>query len=314
MARRRTQRRARGREVANFFAEFAPLVRATISRVRWRCLVADRRGATVLLIRSRHDLLWLPSPRSSASGFGPAVVEVCSGCEGRKRVPDRFGRLVECGRCGGRGRLARDPMDVLGLPVATSSTVAPVPVRTVPCDGCAGSGVRRSERCVYCDGEGRRPLHAFELRVDVRDVDERDPLSAAVDRRREAGSYAELDRALDGLRRVDRSVHRDLLEAIDLREQLGPRLEEALAFVVVRMPDPVRVPADVRANERLLRERRTRARGSGPGRSDRAALAVRNAEIRRLDRDRRPVQWIAREYGLSVSTVYEILGGEGSAA
>lgn len=202
-------------------------------------------------------------------------------------------------------------MDVLDLPVRSVSTLAPAPPRVmVACDGCGGSGVRRSERCVYCDGVGRRPLHAFELRVDVRDAEERDPLAAAVDRRSLAGSYRELDRALDELRRVDRRAHRGLLEAVDRGEALGPWLGEALTFVVVRMPDPVKVPREVRLNARVLRERRTRARGSGACRSDRAALEQRDKEIRKLDRAGKPVQWIAAEYGVSVSAVYAILAAE----
>lgn len=267
-------------------------------------VVADRRGRVVLLIRSR-DWWWLPSS-GSVSGFGPAVVGVCSRCGGRGEVSDRFGRLVGCVACGGRGRVAHDPMDVLGLPVASVSTVAPAARVVVVCDACDGSGVRFGDRCAYCGGEGRRPRHVFELRVDVRPVEERDPLAGMVDRRDRLGSYRELVRALDALRSRDRRVHGRLLEAVDARGLLTGELEEGLRFVVARMPDPVRVPREVVEHEREVRRRRTRARGRGSG----PALAVRNREIRRLVRRGSPVQWVAQEYGLGVSTVYAIVREE----
>lgn len=193
-------------------------------------------------------------------------------------------------------------MDVLDLPVRTADTAAPAVVRSVPCDACDATGVRRSARCVYCGGEGRRPLHLFELRVDLRDVEERDPLSSAVERRSESGSYSELDRALAELRSEDRVAHRGLLEAVDETLSVPGDLDGALSFVVARMPERIVVPAEVRANARLLRERRTRARGrqSGP------ALVQRDKEIRRLARQGKPAQWIAQEYGLSVASVYAI--------
>lgn len=194
-------------------------------------------------------------------------------------------------------------MDVLGLPVRTAETVAAPVVRTVPCDACDGSGVRMSVRCGYCDGEGRRPLHLFELRVDLRDREERDPLAAAVDRRGDVGSYHELDRALAELRAADRGAHRGLLEAVDSELAVPAELESALSFVVVRMPEPVKVPAEVRANARLLRDRRTRAKGRAAG----PALVRRDREIRRLVRQGKPAQWVAQEYGLSVSSVYAIV-------
>jgi DNA-binding NarL/FixJ family response regulator len=72
------------------------------------------------------------------------------------------------------------------------------------------------------------------------------------------------------------------------------------------MPDPIRVPASVRANQLELAGRRTRAKGRS---SDPNALARRDLEIRQHHRTGRPAQWIAAEYGLSVSTVYEVLNG-----
>jgi hypothetical protein len=78
-------------------------------------------------------------------------------------------------------------------------------------------------------------------------------------------------------------------------------------YIDSRMPDPIRVPGDVRLNERELKDRRTRARGKG------GPLKVRDSEIRRLARAHGP-QWIAAEYGLSVSQVYRIVNQTSEAA
>jgi hypothetical protein len=145
----------------------------------------------------------------------------------------------------------------------------------------------------------------FELRIDVRDVEERDPLVAAIDRRAQAGSYVECDRALEALRRRDWRAHEELLEAVDSGVvPLPDRCESPLAFVVVRMPDPVRVPVEVRANAREREGWRRRVKGRG---ASNGALLARDVEIRRLVRRGMPVQRVAFEFGLSVSTVYRVV-------
>lgn len=269
--------------------------------------MADRRRDVLLLLASRHDGLWFPSGSSTSSGFAPAVIVRCDACV-RGRVRDRFGRPQTCSRCGGAGRLAFDPYDALRAPVGSSATAATArPRRRVRCDRCDGEGVWKGERCALCDGDGWRDLHVFELAIDVRDRDERDPLAAAVEARAEAGSYVELDRALERLRAWSVIRWGSLLDEVDrFRAPASTAGEQGLSFVVPRMPDPIRVPADVRANARLLRERRTRAKGRG---SDPRALAERDREIRLHRRAGRSVQWIAAEYELSVATVYEVLNG-----
>jgi hypothetical protein len=305
----------------------------------------DRRSSVLLLIGSRNDGVYHPpGALVTASGFAPAQLEPCTPCggvlvlddfgrairrrKGRGVMLDRFKRRTPCTSCGGHldehgaivkgaGYVARDPMDALGLRVGSTSTRATEsrPRRTVTCDACNGEGVGGAhldddgleyrDQCARCEGTGRRELHAFELALDVRDVEERDPLSTAVDARTESGSYLELDRALDALRRSDRVGHRDLLAAVDAhRFPLVAACEVALAFVVARMPEHVKVPAQVVANARELAKHRTRAKGRS---SDRRALEQRDKEIRRLHRDGKPVPWIAQEYGLSVSTIYAVL-------
>lgn len=276
--------------------------------------MADRRRDTLLLLASRLDLVWAPSGLSRPAGLVPAVLEACPDCQGAGRVRDRFGRWSSCSRCRGRGQVAYDPMDAQHVPVGSVATVATArPRRTVRCDGCGGDGVHGSgRRCEVCGGAGRCDLHVFELRVDGRDQEERDALVAAIERRAQAGSYVELDRALELLRRRDRGGYRGLLAAVDAGETpLPDSVEAALVFVVARMPEPVRVPAEVRANGRERAEWRRRVKGRGVSAE---ALRRRDGEIRRALRQGVPTQRVAFEYGLSVATVYRIRGGSREAA
>lgn len=309
----------------------------------------DRRAQVILLIGSRFDGLYLP-PGSlvTPAGLVPAEREPCVSCggvlirddfgkeirraKGRGWVKDRFQRRVPCSACGEVGWIARDPMDSQGVRVGSVATSATArPRQTVECDACGGDGVRRGERCVRCDGVGRRDLHVFELHLDTRDVDERDPLLTAIETRNAAGSYAELERALVGiarhvnkpavfapLTRVAPGALRLLDEVFlppadrvldELEEGERQLVELSLRYVVWRMPERIRVPAQVVANARELREQRKRVRG-------RQGLAAvkRNSEIRQLVRRGSPSQHIAVEYGLSVAQVNRIVAGEDAAA
>ena len=266
------------------------------------------------MLESRLDGLWLPSGASTRAGFVPAVVERCGTCDGVGSVSDRFGRRVLCSRCGGVGRVAFDPMDSAGVPVGSASTVAAArPRRSVRCDRCDGDGVWRGERCSLCDGEGRRDLHAFELRLEP--VGGRgDPVDEAIEARRRAGSYAELDRALEQLRSWSAIRWGSLLDEVDrFGVPQSTAATQGLTFVVERMPqppEPIRVPAQVLANARELREWRKRVRRRRLNGDAGLAVARRDAEIRMELRRGRPVQWVAREFGLSVSRVYQIRRGE----
>lgn len=326
-------RRRHPRHPRNFFRVYALLVLWWVRAAG--LLVADRRGQVVLLLLSSFDWLWLPGSRRTASGFGEARRGLCVACEGRGEVVDRFGRVSRCGGCGGAGRVALDPMDVLGVPVRTAELAPAREHRTKECDGCGGLGIdvrREDRRCRYCDGEGRRvaPL-LLELGGeedfsgdDV--LDQFGRMMDSVERRNAAGSYHELDVALAGfMDPVDKVgrfgllatgavLARRLIDEVYLlglcgEEDLGADdrrlLELGLAYLVSRMPDPIRVPGEIGKNAKLRRDWRTRARGRGA-----APLSVRDAEIRKLARVGKPVQWIAQEYGLSVSAVYAI--GRGS--
>lgn len=281
--------------------------------------MADRRRQVLQLLGSRFDGLYLP-PGSlvTPAGLVPAVREPCASCDGVGSVVDRYRREARCSACGGAGWVARDPMDAFGVRVGSAATASSArPRRSVVCDACDGAGVRRGERCVRCDGEGRRDLHVFELHLDVRDVDERDPLLSAIERRNASGSYRELERGLVALWAAEAAAAVQLLACVD--EQRIPSFEaphylvfeRGLRFVVERMPSPIRVPAEVVANARERAEWRKRVKGRG---TSAEALRRRDGEIRRALRGGVPLQRVAFEYALSVRRVQQIARGEVEAA
>lgn len=309
--------------------------------------MADRRRDIILLLGSRYDGLYLPpGALTSRAGFVPADREPCQSCggvllrddfgneirrqRGRGWILDRYRRRQPCPECGGPGWVARDPMDALGLRIGSETTSSTArPRRTVACDACSGDGVRASLRCARCDGTGRRDLHAFELHLDTRDEAERDPLLQAIEDRNRAGSYAELEHALADLRRGAGNTPRfaplrehaaaalRLLDAVhlppttiapaDLNAAEQWLVDLALAYLDSRLPDPLRVPAEVRANARERREwaRRAKGRSTSP-----QALAERNRNLVRDVRRGVPKQRVAFEYGLTVSAIDRVLRGE----
>lgn len=321
--------------------------------------MADRRRQNEQLIATRYDQLYLPKGSLvTPSGLAPAERKPCLDCGGilllddfgkqlkRRRgkgwITDRFHRRQPCTKCGGEwvdaenfnagsGWVATDPMDSLNVRVGSETTAATAhPRRTVECDSCAGAGVVKGERCRYCDGQGRRDMHVFELHVTSERETSGDPLTDAIEARDESGSYRELEQALVGiLHHVNKPPRYHWLtlcatEALRLLDeiylvkardewQLTPseRMLVDLAFDYLdwRMPDPIRVPSAVRANERehkLHRERVKHTRG--------LAAVSRDREIRQAIRRGLPTQRVAFEYGLSVSQVNRIVDGETDAA
>lgn len=299
-----------------------------------------RHERILLLLGSLYDLL--PAPHGALrteSGLTPAARRPCPVCGHTDTlgvVTDRFKRTAPCTTCGGRepapgvrgrkgrGWVAVDPMDALEQPIRTETADAPTrPARVVKCDACEGSGVGGAhldaegleyrDRCRYCDGTGHRAVTSITSDDDARRDDE------AIERRANAGSYRELDRALDQLHAahprvwaatMSVHVHHTAPEptAGTYHAQL---LRFALVYLDARMPDPIRVPGSVREADRNRAEQLKRIRGRG---TSTRALAERDREIRRLARQGKPRPWIASEYGLSVRQVGNVVNGEKEAA
>ena len=288
--------------------------------------MADRRRQIVQLLGSRHDGIYLPAGSLvTPAGLVPAEREPCAVCggillrddfgkeirrrKGRGWIYDRYRRRQPCTACDEAGWIARDPMDTQHVRVGSSTTTSTArPVRTVMCDACAGDGVRLGQRCARCEGEGRRPLHVFELQLDTSGERSGDALTDAIESRTDSGSYLELDRALAALRTHDRDAHTRLLAAIDTHlAPLPDDCEPALAFLDARMPDPIRVPAQVVANAREQAEWRRRVKGRAVSNG---AVKKRDQDVRALIRSGVPTQRVAFEYGLSVSQVNRIVRGD----
>lgn len=315
--------------------------------------MSDRRRQLELLHATRFDLLWFPAGAlRTQSGLAPGERRPCPTCGHTARpgwVVDRFDRPRPCTVCGGaseptgsggqwlrkdagKGFVFVDRMDASRQPIGDAATKASArPRRRVRCDACAGAGAHgNGRRCTVCDGDGWRDLHRFDLRLDTAGTGSVDALTESIMRRDRAGSYHEYEQALAGVARhvnkppmfamltVNAARALRLLDelylppAVRLEHDLGDQerqlVDLAFAYIDSRMPDPIRVPPDVRANAKLIVERRTTAKGRG------APLKVRDAEIRRLAAQHRAPQWIAAEYGISVSSVYGIVNRKGAAA
>jgi hypothetical protein len=323
--------------------------------------VADRRRQIIQLIGSRYDLLHFPSGalRTSA-GLAPGEKRPCPSC-GHTATPgwitDKFegkskqARRRPCRVCGGavepsgrggqyvrkdagKGFVYVDRMDAQRVPVGDAETKASArPRKTVKCDRCQdiggkATGVIGNDPCPSCNGTGTRDLHVFDLRLDVRDDADVDALTAAIERRDQAGSYHELEAALRGvyahtnkplmfaaltvnarqaLRLLDEiylpPVDRQLHQLTTFEQSL---VELALAYIDTRMPDPIRVPPDVRVNERELEKHLAVARGRG---ADPRSLAQRDKQIRQWARENLPYPWICQQTGLKDRQVREIING-----
>lgn len=306
--------------------------------------MTERRRKILALLWSLHDLLPMPhGALRSDRGLAPARRVPCPDC-GLSETPgwrmDRFKRVEPCLTCGGRpateGKAAKrgrgtvkvDPMDAQQEVIRTDHHDLPTrPLTTVGCDACGGQGVGGAhlrdkqdplseyrDPCERCGGSGRRTVSVFDLQLDRERIEDGGALEAALDKRREAGSYHELDEALQVLpgrwRTLLIAVHGERVVSLgELSELERVLVEAALAAVDMMMPEQIKVPGSVRSAWKRLHDREARTlahgRGAGSGR-----LEKRDKEIRKLDREGKPRQWIAAEYGLSVDRVKRIVNGE----
>lgn len=303
-----------------------------------------RREKLVVLLWSLHD--FTPGPKSAlrtVSGLAAGERVPCPDCGLSDHVGyrvDSFKRRTPCVTCGGKpepsgrhgqwlvrdagsGVVQVDRMDSLRAPVRTVDQAAPPtkPSRTVRCDGCAGegaggahldeSGREYRDPCRHCGGSGRRTVAVFDLSLEREVSDSDTRLEDAIEKRAAAGSYGELDRALAELKIAWPSLHRAVVDALVLGDPEAAKLtlveKAGVPFLLARMPEPIRVSGGVVKAWRASRDRRALAVGRGAGRQ---ALAKRDTEIRSLVKQHKPTQWVAQEYGLSVSTVNRIVAGK----
>lgn len=237
----------------------------------------------------------------------------CVTCGGAVEPTGAHGQWLV--RDGGKGVVRVDPMDADQAPVRTETQAAP-PTRAprlVACDACDGSGVRGARRCERCDGSGRRQVVTFAATPgDEKRADLGATLNA-IRARDDAGDYHALDWALARLprryRRLVLTVHGPARSTAveELTENEAKHLERALLLLDGAMPHKPRVPGYVRT----AAKRKTSPKGAM---TNPHQLALRDNEIRRLIRRGTPRQWVAREYGLSVSQTYAIAPSKSIAA
>lgn len=306
--------------------------------------MSEKRRRIVQLLETLNDHLRSPATAlRTSSGLAGTERVACPACTDGSEpgwVTDRFKRRYPCVFCGGkqepragnwrkadggRGWVNVDPMDADRRPVQTVTEAAPPtrPPRMVGCDACGGSGTGRPhldvdtgrewrDPCSRCNGGGK--VQKPELRSADPDTTANDLTDT--ERRDRSGSYHELD---DALARLPQQCRRVIwlayvtgyvpADTLDVDDTL--LLELGMTLLETWMPDPVRVPRDVREAEKRRREHRERLKGLGRSRE---AVVARDREIRRLIRRGRPTQWVAGEYGLSVSQVNRIVQGEEQAA
>lgn len=315
--------------------------------------MSDRQRDIQLLLGSLHDHLPTHHGTSAeckaSSGLAAAERIDCPTCAHSLNpgwIVDRFKRRTPCVACGGtlepsgrsgytkrdggRGWVSVDPMDADRRPVQTATEAAPPtkPARVVDCDKCGGSGTgvphldldsgrEWRDPCVRCNGTGKRTVATLPPLLSGPDEDAVDTrLEQAILDRDDAGSYHELEHALAQLepwpRRLVHVVYTTKAFDVDVFSPAAvERLAEAMRTVDALMPVLIRVPRDVREAAKQQRLQRERLKGLARSRD---ALVARDRDIRRLIRRGRPTQWVAGEYGLSVSQVNRIVAGEEHAA
>lgn len=236
---------------------------------RARVPLPVRHQQILRLLDTRYDGLPEPTRRDhAAAGFVHATVarESCPDCLANDRA------MFGCESCGGRGW------------VESARSRDPYAVRSVAPFGLDGTHLER-DRAVVRQIERlaaqTRPPWASELDL-IADANLH-PAGWEIARARmfDRFDYAALERALELLAMTH--------PGLSARSSLG------LAFVDARMPSPIRAP-----REQVVVPAKGRALNGH-------SLKQRDALIRRLVlSEDRPVQWVAREYGLSPSQVNRI--------
>lgn len=310
-----------------------------------------RREQIILLLGSLNDFSYAPkASRIKGAQRSASVSEwrPCVRCGGRMEkvagewvlvagegsVTDRYGKLVACpdGCDDGRVRvdsytgdkLAAQGESVYGTPFGMSfgehlGKLIEQDTRHVDCPDCQGldnvpTGVIRGVACRRCEGSGRAAVPGSWLSEPGSVSDDDEGFSAMVTRRDGTGSYHELEAVLVTL--VKRLAGRLVAEAArlcalgNLNAETPHWFEVLVAWVDTQMPDVIVVPHAAKQALKEAKNHKTKAKGRAAG----PALKQRDKEIRAHWKDGRGAQWIAGEYGLHVSVVYEVVHGKSAAA
>jgi hypothetical protein len=277
--------------------------------------MTSRTHQTILLLNTLQDAQPAPTTwtgnlvqRQAQPGPSPSRWQRCETCDGAGVTLDRFKRSSPCTLCAGHGRYLID--DYTSQRVSTLEHGLIDHRKTVRCDRCSGDGVWKFKRCELCEGTGRRTATTRELATSHETTRQRntDHLWGR------NGSYHELERALHQLNEIARPAHFQVWHVHvlrDLHPDEAPLLELSLTFIVTRMPTPILVPAGASTAEKRAHAHQLKVKGRH---TDPRARQARDTEIRKLHRHGKPVQWIAQQTGLSVSSVYDILAQREHAA
>lgn len=232
--------------------------------------------------------------QSATRGPAPSRWHKCLVCNGDG--VDRFRRA--CSECSGRGRVHVD--DYTNERVGSAESGLLVRVETVRCDRCGGDGAYKFHRCELCGGTGRRSVTRDEEQErERRQLDEGSlipepwwTLCLWLDRLR---LFAPRSSTLVWAVHVTKRTPASTLAG-------GERwaMNEALLWLAARTPDDLEVPSWAR-HAATAETRPPKGRWAN-GHN----LANRDSEIRKLIRQGKPQQWIARQYGLTPARVSQL--------
>jgi hypothetical protein len=237
--------------------------------------MADRREQILALLATRHDHLPLPARRDgTAPGFVHRTLAPTV-------CPTCDGlESAGCPSCRGRGQIevwrSRDPY--------ATDRVTPYGLEATAKIGHVAA--RDAELARLAEQTAPPPATELDLVADANEH----PYRWELERRAMYArfDYAALDRALERLAGL----------------AVAPHSERGLRLLERWLPDPLRAPRD----DRVLANAAAKGRAADP-----RARAQRDRQIRRLVGEGSPTQWVAREFGLTVSQVNRIVAGAGEA-
>jgi hypothetical protein len=300
-----------------------------------------RLQATVALLQAWLDYFPWPETwtgelqrRATTSGPAPFRREVCPDCQGRMKT--RAGWM--CSTCKGQGTLWRDAytldrverFEPVESPERFRESFRELLQRFVNCSTCGGWGRLSADSnarptndhpiCDGCFGTGRVPAPFTgvfraeeESTLKVLSGDRTvDALDRGHEKRDDLDIYRDhLLPALHTLKGLDRYGH-FLVEWVWIMGAQAPeslpservvRLVYATLAIESVLPDPLKVPGEIRAQHAHRAASLVRAKGKG---ADKFAQRARDEEIRRLHRGGASLDELAAKYGLDKSRVSRI--------